>query len=183
MAHDIGHNRRDIRTRREDSGEALERQATDGHQWDRPDTPLPLRDPLKALRRPGHDLQQRRIDRTEGHVVGLQAECARQLALVVRADTEAHAGAPQGWHIDTIQIPLPEADEIAARLHRELPVVVDDELQTGGCAALARLADLKTQRLLRLFLHTHPPPPPPHPPHPLPPPPPTHPYFHSHPPT
>jgi len=40
MAHDIGHDRRDIRTRGEYAREALERQATDGHQWDRPDPSL-----------------------------------------------------------------------------------------------------------------------------------------------
>ncbi len=47
----------------------------------------------------------------------------------MRRDAETHAGAAQRRDVGRVQIALAEMDEIAARVDREAPIVIDDELR------------------------------------------------------
>ena len=97
----------------------------------RPHAPLPFADARQSLRLPRHHFQQGRVDRTERHVVRRERQRSLELALIVRADAETYAGTAQRRHIGAIEVALPEVHEVAARLEREPPVIVHDELHAG----------------------------------------------------
>src|ERR1700733_7702400 len=151
-AHDIRHHRGDVGAGCQNVRQPLERHSTDRHPRQRPDAAPPYADARQSLRRPRHHFEQRRINRAERHVVGSEPERAFELALVVRADAEPHAGAAQCHQVRAVELPLPQGDEIAAGLERCLPVIIDDQLRARRETAGARRNDLGTHHRGRLLL-------------------------------
>ncbi len=140
--------------------EPPERQPADRHQGQHADAPLPFADPCQPLWLPRHDLEQRRIDRAERHVVRTAPERALELRMIVRAHPQAHAGPPQRREVRTREVALAEMHEVAAFRERELPVIVDHQLHAGGERDGPRGAQLCAQypggRVLDAQLHqTH----------------------------
>ena len=63
---------------------ALRRQPADGDKRNRADALFQVADFLEALRREGHLLQERRIDRPERDIIRRERQCAGELGLVMR---------------------------------------------------------------------------------------------------
>src|SRR5438445_12043401 len=65
--------------------------------------------------------------------------------MIMRAESEAHAGCPYPREVGGLQILLAEMNEVATFLDRQAPMVVDDELAVVLGAQGLCLADLRAQ--------------------------------------
>src|SRR5260370_14643025 len=71
-SHDVCYHRSDIGAGRKHSGPSLDGEPSDRHQRNISGALFPFGKPLKTLRCPGHDFEQRGIDRAESNVVGFE---------------------------------------------------------------------------------------------------------------
>ena len=127
-------------------------EAADRDQRDRADAALPLADALQALRRDSHGLENRRIDRPERDVVGIELKRALKLGVVVGADAEPHAGLPDRADVGLIEIVLAEMDPSGALVDGDTPEIVDDQGRASLGASPERLTRLARDPSLVLVL-------------------------------
>ena len=106
----------------------------------------------QALRRESHGLENRRIDRPERDIVGIELERALKLGVVVGADAEPHAGLSDRADVGLVEIVLAEMDPSGALVDRDAPEIVDDEDRASLRASPERLARLARDPSLVLVL-------------------------------
>ena len=106
----------------------------------------------KALRREGHGLENRRIDRPERDVVRIEAQRALQLGVVVGADAEPQARLADRADVGVVEIALAEMDPRRALVDRDAPIIVDDQDRARFRANRQRLARLARDPGLVLVL-------------------------------
>ncbi len=82
----------------------------------------------------------RREDRAERHVVGIDREPPFELGLVAGRDAESEALPAYGGEIRRVEVLLPEVDPLRALVDRRAPVVVDDQRRAGLAADGERVA-------------------------------------------
>src|SRR5208283_4597088 len=106
---------------------AFGRQAPDRNERDRADPRLPFADPREALRREGHRLQQRRIDRPQSEIVGSKRKRSFKLFFIVSGDAQLDAGGRERSEIRAVEILLAEMHEPASLLDCDAPIIIDDK--------------------------------------------------------
>jgi hypothetical protein len=127
MAGNIGHDSGTVRATGEDARQPFYCQATDGDERSVTYELSPFPEPIETLRRPGHPLQGRWIDRSKSNIVRIKRQGTIELGMTVSADTDSESRLAQRWHIGRIQVALSEMHKIASCRERTLPMVVDYE--------------------------------------------------------
>ena len=102
----------------------------------------------RALRGEGHRLEDRRIDRSERDIVGLEPQRAVQLRLVMRRHPKLEAGLADGPNVRAVEVALAQVDPVRALVDRDPPMVVDDQRRASPPANLQRLPRIPRNRRL-----------------------------------
>lgn len=149
----VGDNGRAVGAGCKNAGEAVGAQATDRHERQIPDRPFPERQPVQPLGRPGHLLENRRVDWAERDIIRLCGECRRKFRVIVTGKAELQPGTADGRQVSNCEILLAEMNEIAALIDRDLPVIIDDQLAVMASAHHFRPPDMLPQRRSTDILH------------------------------
>lgn len=152
IAENVRDDRRAVGSRFKHTSHALQCDPADANERHGANFLLPFLEARQALRRKSHRLQDRRINGSKRDIIRLNGKRAGKFGVVMRGNAQPQTRAPDRGKIGAIKITLPKMDEIAARLDRQLPMIIDDELSPGARAKRPCLGDLGTKDRLRLIL-------------------------------